>query len=101
MFWLLLMMISVQTSEAAPIATVETLGVRWRGWILPNAFGMAFQWAIDRVVRAVGRIVVCVDAEAEVRTAMISSLSNGDGNTSPPSALRTSSELLTRNPVPG
>ena len=34
--------------------------------------------AIDSVVRAVGRIVVCVEAEAEVSTAMISSLSSGD-----------------------
>ena len=36
----------------------------------------AFQCAIDSVVRAVGRIVVCVEADAEVSTAMISSLSS-------------------------
>ena len=36
----------------------------------------AFQCAIESVVRAVGRIVVCVEAEAEVSTAMISSLSS-------------------------
>ena len=34
----------------------------------------AFQCAIESVVRAVGRIVVCVEADAEVSTAMISSL---------------------------
>ena len=33
--------------------------------------------AIDSVVRAVGRIVVCVEADAEVSTVMISSLSTG------------------------
>ena len=32
--------------------------------------------AIDSDVRAVGRIVVCVDADADVSTAMISSLSS-------------------------
>jgi len=36
----------------------------------------AFQWAIESVVRAVGRIVVCVEAEAEVSTVMIRSLLN-------------------------
>ena len=34
----------------------------------------AFQCAIESVVRAVGRIVVWVEAEAEVSTAMIRSL---------------------------
>ncbi len=42
-----------------------------RGWTRPNADGIAFHRAIDSVVRAVGRIVVWVDAEAEVRTVMI------------------------------
>ena len=39
------------------------------------------QRAIDRLVRAVGRIVVCVDAAAELSTAMISSLSSGEPKT--------------------
>ncbi len=56
----------------------------------PKADGIAFQLAIDRVVRAVGRIVVWVDAEAEVSTAMISSLSSGEPNTAFPSAFSTS-----------
>src|SRR4051794_19803387 len=50
-----------------PIAIVDTPGVRYRGWIFANAVGTALYAAIDSVVRAVGRIVVCVDAEAEVR----------------------------------
>ena len=36
--------------------------------------GIAFARAIDSEVRAVGRIVVCVDAAADVSTAMISEL---------------------------
>ena len=52
-----------------------------RGWMLPNDLGIEFHFAIDNVVRAVGRIVVWVDAEAEVSTAMISSLSSGEPNT--------------------
>ena len=49
--------------------------------------------AIDSDVRAVGRIVVCVEAAAEVSTAMIRSLSSGEPKTSLPSTLSTSSEL--------
>ena len=58
---------------------------------------MAPQRAIDSVVRAVGRIVVCVEADADVSTAMISSLSSGEPSTLPPSALSTSSWLSIRN----
>ena len=54
---------------------------------------MAPTRAMDSDVRAVGRIVVCVDAAAEVSTAMIRILSSGVPNTSVPSALRTSSWL--------
>ena len=38
--------------------------------------GIASHRAIDSVVRAVGRIVVWVDADADVSTVMISSLSS-------------------------
>ena len=71
-----------------------------RGWIVPNAFGIESHFAIESVVRAVGRIVVWVEAEADVRTQMISSLSSGEPNTSWPSGLRTSAELFARNFVP-
>src|SRR3954466_15032699 len=53
--------------ETTPMATVETPGVRYFGWICANAFGTALYAAIDRVVRAVGRMVVWVEADAEVR----------------------------------
>ena len=36
-----------------------------------STLGIAPHFAIDSVVRAVGRIVVCVEAAAEVRTATI------------------------------
>ncbi|HUY48996.1 MAG TPA: hypothetical protein VMV92_25300 [Streptosporangiaceae bacterium] len=57
----------------APITSVDTVGVRFLGWILANAPGIALQAAIDRVVRAVGRIVVWVEAAAELSTIRISS----------------------------
>src|SRR5580658_7431090 len=58
--------------EMMPITIVETVGVRYLGWILANDFGMALYVAIDSVVRAVGKIVVWVEAEAEVSTIRIS-----------------------------
>ena len=67
---------------------------------MAKLFGSAPWLAIESVVRVVGRIVVCVEADAEVRTAMISSLSHGDPSTSLPSAPSTSSELLFRKPIP-
>ena len=54
--------------ETAPIATVETVGVRNRLCTRPKADGIALYVAIDSVVRAVGRMVVCVDAAAELST---------------------------------
>ena len=74
-------------------AIVETVGVCQRGETLPNVRGSARQRAIERLVRAVGRIVVCVDAAAELRTAMISSLSSGEPKTFVPRTLSTSSAL--------
>src|SRR5947207_14818440 len=52
----------------APMTIVDTVGVRWRRWIFANDAGIALYTAIDRVVRAVGRIVVWVDAAAEDST---------------------------------
>ena len=65
----------VRLIESTPKPSVDTVGVRYRLCIRPSADGIAFQCAIDSVVRAVGRIVVCVDADADVSTLMISSLS--------------------------
>ena len=87
---------TVHTIERAPISSVENVGVKNRGWMLPNDFGIESHFAIESVVRAVGRIVVWVDADAEVSTVMISSLSSGEPNTWPPSALITSAELPAR-----
>ena len=52
----------------------------------PSDAGSAFARAIDSDVRAVGRIVVCVEAAAEVSTAMITILSSGLPSTSAPSS---------------
>jgi hypothetical protein len=62
---------------------------------LPKTFGNAPQRAIERLVRAVGRIVVCVEAAAELSTAMIRILSSGEPKTSLPRTLSTSSALST------
>ena len=56
------------TIETAPMVTVEVVGVRNFLWILANRLGMALKTAIDSVVRAVGRMVVCVEAAAELNT---------------------------------
>ena len=63
-------------------------------------FGIAPQRAIDSVVRAVGRIVVWVEAEADVSTQIVSSLYSGDPSTPWPSGLSTSLALEERNAVP-
>ena len=55
----------------------------------PRLSGIAPARAIDSEVRAVGRIVVCVDAAAEVSTAMITILSKLP-STSPASSPRAS-----------
>src|SRR4051812_48156379 len=82
-----------QMTESTPMTIVETLGVRYRGWTVPNVAGIAFARAMDSDVLAVGRIVVWVDADADDSTAMIRSLSNGEPKTSLPRTLSTSSAL--------
>ena len=64
--------------DAAPIQIVDVLGVRCFGCTFANILGIAPCDAIESDVRAVGRIVVCVEADAEVSTAITSSLSHGD-----------------------
>ena len=65
-----------------PIQIVALVGVWNVGWTLAHIAGMAPFAPIESAVRAVGRIVVWVDAAAEVRTAMIRILSSGEPRTS-------------------
>ena len=51
--------------DTAPMAMVETVGVRKRLWIREKALGMALYTPMASVVRAVGRMVVWVEAAAE------------------------------------
>ena len=74
-----------------PIRMVEKSGAEEAGVDAAERLRDRLHCAIDRVVRAVGRIVVCVDAEADVSTEMISSLSTGEPRTPLPSGLSTSS----------
>ena len=69
---------------------------------MPNTEGIAPHFAIDSVVRAVGRIVVCVEAAAEVSTATIRNFTPTDPSTPVPSAFSTSSAFssLAMKPVP-
>src|SRR6185437_10994869 len=60
-------------TAATPTTIVDTVGVRYRGLILANCWGSARYAAMDSVVRAAGRIVVWVDAAAELSTIRISS----------------------------
>ena len=59
--------------DTTAMTIVETVGVRYLGCIFANALGRALYAAMDRVVRAVGRIVVWVDAAADDSTMRISS----------------------------
>src|SRR6478735_6008516 len=86
--------------ETPPIQSVESEGVRYFGWIRANRLGMAPNAAIDRLVRAVGRIVVWVDAEAEVSTQIASRWTMIQPTAPPPNtwcpmAANTSSALFT------
>src|SRR4051812_11785926 len=89
-----------QATEMTPIQIVAVLGVMKVGWIVPKRFGAARLAAIDSAERVAGRIVVWHDAEAEVSTAMIRSLSHGDPSTSVPRLESTSSLFCLRKPTP-
>ena len=56
------------------MASVATVGVRYRGCILANRAGRARCAAMASAARAVGKIVVWADAAVEVSTHRISSL---------------------------
>src|SRR5580704_12505996 len=62
-----------QTIETAPITSVAKLGVRKRGCTVAKRFGSAPARAMEMAVRAAGRIVVWVQADAELSTARINS----------------------------
>src|ERR1700722_7719474 len=66
--------------ETPPMATVDTVGARNLLWILAKVEGIALYTAMDNVVRAVGRIVVCVDAAAELSTMRISRWERNEPN---------------------
>src|SRR5918995_6694774 len=70
-----------QTVARAPTTMVETCGVRKRGCVAPRAAGIAPARAIESTVREAGRMVVWVEARAEVRTASTTSLSQGEPRT--------------------
>src|SRR6185503_9848118 len=95
-FWLSWLTAMYQMIETTPIEIVDTVGVWYRGLTFPKVFGKAPQRAIERLVRAVGRIVVCVDAAAELSTAMMRILSKGEPKTAVPRTLSTSSALSVR-----
>ncbi len=57
-----------------PIPQVDQVGVRYLGWIFAKILGAALNAAIESVVRAVGRMVVSVDAIELVMTMNSSSL---------------------------
>ena len=62
------MRIAYSTMDTPPKASVDTVGVRFFLCVLAKARGSARYTAIDNEVRAVGRIVVWVEAAAEVST---------------------------------
>src|SRR6476620_2835629 len=92
--------------ETTPIQMVESVGVRYFGWIRAKRDGIALNAAIDRLVRAVGRIVVWVEADAEVSTQIASRWTMiqpipPPPNTSWPIAANTSSALFSLpSPMP-
>jgi LacI family transcriptional regulator len=80
----------------AVVVSVRPRRQRGSGADRPTAWARA----IDSVVRAVGRIVVWVEAAAEESTAMIRILSSGEPKTSVPRWLSTSSGSATKPLTP-
>ena len=75
---------------------VPHTGVWKRGFTLAQMPGMALWADMDSVVRAPGRIVVSVEAVADVSTTAMSTLLNPDPRTALPSGLSTSAEFFVR-----
>ncbi len=94
-----------QTDDTMPNSQVDHAGVRYFGLTSPSLGGKARWIAMESVVRAVGRIVVWQLAAAELRIAMMSSLSATVPrpelpNTTLPVVEITSSGLLARKVGP-
>ena len=89
-----------QATEITPIQIVATLRVSKCGCTVPNVFGAARLAAIESAERVAARIVVWHEADADVSTATISSLSHGDPSTSVPRLESTSSLFSLRKPTP-
>src|SRR5450631_1905764 len=87
---LMIVRATYQTTATAPNIKVEKPGERYLGWMSAKRLGNALWTAMDSEERAAGRMVVCVDDEADVSTQMMSSLFHGDPNTAVPRAFRTS-----------
>src|SRR5580700_3962585 len=90
------------TTDTAPNISVENPGDRYLGWMSANFLGNALCTAMDSEERAAGRMVVCVEDDAEVSTQTMSSLPHPVPCTAPPRAFSTSPclLLLVRNPPP-
>src|ERR1039458_7202420 len=99
-FGLMRVRATYQTTATAPNTSVEKPGDRYLGWMSPKRLGNALCTAIDSAERAAGKMVVCVDDDAEVSTQMMRSLSQGDPSTALARAPSTSELLLVRNPAP-
>src|SRR6478736_714937 len=74
MSWLTSVSPTYHTIDRPPIHHVAVSGVWCCWWICARPRGNAFERAMDRAVREVGRIVVWVDAAADESTAMITIL---------------------------
>src|SRR3954469_6696591 len=82
--------------EAIPIPIVDQVGVWNFGWMRAKWLGIALCTAIESEGRAVGRIVVCVEAEAEVRIVA----ANSTCRTWPTGLLPNTAGAMTENTSP-
>src|SRR5664279_1765411 len=106
MFSLIHVISRKKPADTMPMPKVAHVGVKYFEWIRANLVGIARYTAIDSAVRAVGRIVVWVEAAAEVRIEIASrSRPTLPSALSPysvgPIALNTSAALSALpNPIP-
>jgi len=96
MFWLTIVSSTYQAIEGTPKMTVLSSGVLKRGFTLASTGGSAPWTDMLRAVFVSGRMVVSVEATAEVSTAMIKNLSRALPCTSVPSEAKMSSACSAR-----